>query len=165
MTVQIYGLFDPLTGDLRYIGKANSAASRLKGHLRETRRKTPLYLWIARLRKQGLAPCMKVLRECGPEDWQAHEVDAIGNARRSGAILLNVAEGGSEPYCPTEVRAANGRNSALLRTSTPKRKRLYELKRALGTALKQGQLTERTKVKLRNLAQRHPALFGSWAAI
>lgn len=32
---KIYGLIDPLSGEIRYVGKANDPARRLRGHLRE----------------------------------------------------------------------------------------------------------------------------------
>ncbi len=42
-------------------------------------------------------------------DWQSVERLAISDARASGVRLLNVADGGDEPYCSKEVRAANAR--------------------------------------------------------
>jgi hypothetical protein len=45
----IYGLFDPRTGELRYVGKARDPQKRLKGHL-AARRRTPVYDWIGALR-------------------------------------------------------------------------------------------------------------------
>lgn len=164
-TVEIYEILDPRDGSVRYIGKANSASARFKQHLRETRRKTPLYAWIQKMRADGLVPTFRVAAVCQWEDWQKHEVAAILAARQAGVRLLNVADGGDEPHCSTEVRAANGRKVAAMRVKDPRAAFIFNAKRVLGTALRQGHVTEKTKVKMRLAAAKHPALFGAWAAI
>lgn len=102
----IYGLYDR-DGNLRYIGKAVDPAKRLKGHMRDVlRKKTPLYNWI---NKNGF-PEMRVIEEnCA--DWREAEIRLIREARERGEKLLNVADGGDQPYCSKEVRAANGRRT------------------------------------------------------
>lgn len=103
---EIYGLYHPETGELRYVGKANDSAKRLKSHLRDAKsRRTPLYSWIGSLSKRGLVPVVRVLEVV--DNWQAKEKELIALHRASGARLLNVAEGGDEPFCATEVRRAN----------------------------------------------------------
>ena len=98
----IYGLFDA-TGELRYIGKSNNPKKRLGSHLRDAKRlKTPLYAWI---NKHGM-PEMRVL-EANCPDWQEAERRHIADARARGERLLNIADGGDEPFCPPEVRASN----------------------------------------------------------
>lgn len=112
---QIYALTDPVTGEIRYIGKANDAAKRLKSHLRDAcRRRTPVYAWVRKLVAAGQAPGLVVLAECAPEQWQELEVALIAEHRRGGR-LLNVADGGEEPHCPLQVRQANGRAIAAKR--------------------------------------------------
>lgn len=103
----IYGLYAP-DGELIYIGKANNPAKRLSSHSRDaSRRHTPLYNWM---RKHG-APEMRVLvSDCA--DWRDDERRLIAEARARGECRLNVADGGDEPHCPTEVRAANGKRAA-----------------------------------------------------
>ena len=104
MTASIYGLYDS-AGCLRYIGKANDPRKRLDGHMRDARRRrTPLYDWI---NKHG-RPAMRVI-EADCEDWKASERRLIAEARARGDKLLNIADGGDEPFCPPEVRSANGR--------------------------------------------------------
>lgn len=111
--VAIYALTDPRDGAIRYIGKANDAGKRLKCHLRDARRrKTPVYAWINKLSRLGMAPGMTVLTECHPEAWMNEERRLIAEHRASGCRLLNVADGGDEPACPLEVRQANGRKAA-----------------------------------------------------
>ena len=162
-TVWIYALCHPDTGEVRYIGKANNPASRLKQHLRETRRATPVYSWIGKLRSEGKTPSMQVMAAAFG-DWQECEKALIAQ-HREGGRLLNLALGGDEPFCPTGVRADNGRANAKLRVSTPLKQKIYKLKQALGVALKHGYVSEETKAKLRLAAIRKPALFGSWANI
>lgn len=157
----IYALTDSKTGEIRYIGKANCPERRLKSHMRDSvRRDTPVYRWI---RKNGLPGMIILHADC--DDWKSAEIDAICHHKAMGARLLNVAMGGDEPFCPPEVRAENGAKIAKLRASTPAKKRFYELKRSLGQALKQGYVSELTKVKMRAAAAKHPHLFPSWANI
>lgn len=106
--VQIYALLCPLVGDVRYIGKANNAKQRFRGHLKEVRRRTPLYDWIGSLKKKGLQPSMNVLLECENELWEHEEVRLISEYRASGARLLNLADGGNAPKCSDDVRSRNG---------------------------------------------------------
>jgi hypothetical protein len=157
----IYALTDAKTGEVRYIGKANNPAKRLKSHMRDSlRRDTPVYRWI---RKNGIPGLVVLHADC--DDWEAKEIEEIATYRAAGARLLNVAHGGDEPFCPPEVRAANGAANAKLRVSTPEKKRFYELRRNLGQALKQGYVAERTKVKMRAAAAKYPHLFSEWALI
>lgn len=111
MTVQqvsIYALSDPRGGGVRYVGKANDPAKRLKSHLRDARRRrTPVYLWINRLLKAGVVPAITVLETCGVDEWPDAERRLIAKYRANGD-LLNLADGGDEPVCPLSVRQANG---------------------------------------------------------
>ena len=165
LSVDIYEILDPRDGSVRYIGKANDSALRFKQHLRETRRKTPLYDWMQKMRSAGLVPTFRVSEVCPVGEWQKHEVAAIAAARLAGARLLNVADGGDEPHCSTEVRAENGRKVAVMRVKDPRAAFIFNAKRVLGTALKQGYVADKTKAKMRLAAAKHPALFGAWAAI
>lgn len=122
----IYALCHPSTGEIRYIGKAASPGSRLKSHLRDAKRRTaPVYRWINKLARAGLAPVMRVL--AWTDDWRTEERLLIAQHRAHGARLLNVADGGDEPACSREVRAANGRKVAAMRD-----KAIWQYRRNLG---------------------------------
>lgn len=105
----IYALMDPTSGELRYIGKADCSDKRLKGHLRDARRRnTPVYAWIRKLLACGKTPEMVVIDEAC-SDWKARERELIARARLSGYRLLNLADGGDEPHCPKGVRSSNAK--------------------------------------------------------
>jgi len=133
--VEIYALSHPETGEVRYIGKAINTQNRLKSHLRETRRKTPLYCWIKNLREEGFIPHATVIRITDSENWAAAEREEIEKHRKEGFRLLNLAEGGNEPLCSTETRAENGRKNAKAIHSNPERKKLWSLLQGLGKCL------------------------------
>ena len=113
----IYELSHPVTLEVRYIGKANDPAARLKSHMRDARRRnTPLYCWVRRLRAEGLTPAMRVLEWV--EDWEKAEIRHIAERRAKGERLLNLADGGDEPHCPPEQRIKNGALVAKTRNRT-----------------------------------------------
>jgi hypothetical protein len=158
---EIYGLLHPETHELRYIGKANDSKKRWLSHMRENRRRTPLYDWIGSLPSP---PLLLVMFRCNQgQDWREMERFAIADARAHGFRLLNLADGGDEPYCSPEVRAANGQEIAKLRTATPEKAKLYNAKRQLGQALKRGYMSEETKAVLRERARRDPKNWGVFA--
>lgn len=161
---EIYALCCPETGVVRYIGKANNSAARLKSHLRDARRRdTPVYRWIRKLAEGGRRPALTILAsDC--RDWKTEEREQIQKHRLLGK-LLNVADGGDEPFCSYDTRAANGRNAALGIHSNPRNQRIWYLKKELGLALKNGYLSERAKANMRLAAQIAPQTFGSWAGI
>ena len=153
--IQIYGLFHPDTDELRYIGKAKCSQKRLASHMRDSRRrKTPLYSWIKSLVDQQKKPVCKVLIEIAPEYWKDAEMFAISTAKDEGFRLLNVAEGGDEPYCSIEVRRENGRRVAAIRDDKKMRSMLF-----LSSALRNGQVSPATKEKMRNI----PELFARFS--
>lgn len=164
--VELYVLRDPGTNEIRYAGKANDAAKRLKSHLRDSRRRnTPVYCWIRALAKSAAIPVLEVVQRVPRPEWEDAERALIIQLRAEGARLLNVAEGGDEPHCSPEVRAANGRKVALARAEDPIAAFIHEAKRRLGTALRQGHVNESTKAKMRAAAAKRPDLFGAWANI
>lgn len=163
--VAIYALCDPRTSEIRYIGKARKPDARLAGHLRETRRRSPLYSWIASLRAAGLTPTIRVMAVCAASEWMFEERRHIAWARALGPALLNLADGGDQPLCSKAVRAQNGRKVAAARQSTPERRELWALKRNIGENLRKGIMPEGAKAKLRAAAALAPELFGEYALI
>ena len=108
--VEIYELIDPRDQSVRYIGKANNSQDRLKSHLRDDRRRdTPVYRWIRKLASMGLTPQIKVVSLIPNDEWNHEEKRIIFEARLTHPKILNVADGGNEPFCSIETRRENGR--------------------------------------------------------
>jgi hypothetical protein len=161
--MEIYGLYDG-SGELRYIGKARDSQKRLKTHISDSRRRnTPVYCWIRKMLESGELPKMAVLENVDDSDWQAAEKRLILEHR--GPKLLNLAEGGNEPFCSRDIRATNGRNNARAIHADPFRRRVWEMKLFMSQALKRGDCSEAVKEKLRYCARKRPELFGCWANV
>jgi len=172
--VDLYVLRCPRSGEIRYAGKANNAEQRLKSHLRDAhRRNTPVYCWIRALLADGLTPKIEVVSRSSIESWQLEEKLLIAELRAAGARLLNLAEGGEQPYMTAAQRAENGKKAAVARTSNPSAKRIYELKRAMGQYLRWSKTNKYASqekrdaicAKLRFAARLNPRLFGVWADV
>lgn len=170
----IYALLCPDTRAVRYIGKANDPRRRLKGHLRDARRRrSPVYLWLRRLKAEGKAPILEIIETCSAADWPERERHWIGAFRQRGdSLLLNVAEGGDEPGCPPEVRAANARALNAVLAADPRRKRLRLLKARMMTFLREcrrdtahPERLDRHLERLRRAGRRAPHVCGEWANI
>jgi len=133
--VEIYCLKDPLTSEVRYIGKANDSQKRFKNHLSNTT-KYPVSIWIRELRLKHLIPVMEIIEITDEDNWEEAEIRLIREFKEKGFNLLNIAKGGNQPFCSIEVRANNGRATAKYVHSDEKRKRLWHLKQMLGFDLK-----------------------------
>ena len=70
----IYTLSDPITGDIRYVGKTNNLKQRYKAHCNPSREQySHKYNWIQSLRKQRLKPIMEVIDEVPISEWKFWE--------------------------------------------------------------------------------------------
>lgn len=157
MAVAIYGLFCPLAGVIRYIGKSSDPERRFKAHLgRCSERKTHKDRWIAKLLKAGLKPELVILEILSDdEDWAAAEVAAIGAARKAGFPLTNLTRGGEGAALTEEARAAKiiamgkpetrGKMSASARARWSDPDRAQKGREANRTAEKRRRLSEAAK--------------------
>jgi hypothetical protein len=98
--VAIYALRCPHTGEVRYIGKANDPATRLRTHMADKRYRTPRGQWIRKLIAEGFVPVLEVLEWVPAAEWEAAERRLIAEYRLRGS-LLNLADGGNQP-APSE---------------------------------------------------------------
>lgn len=103
MDVEIYGLFDPNTNELRYVGKANNSEQRLKTHIRERDSGRPVNNWIKSLVESGMVPVLRVLETVPAAEWEFAERRLIAMYRKT-CDLLNLADGGAIPSQTTEQR-------------------------------------------------------------
>lgn len=94
--VYIYGLYDPETKELRYVGKANNLSSRLWCHIRDAKggQRTHKATWIRKLLSQELKPIISVIWETTEQGWQEDEKFCIAQALSEGANLTNHTKGG-----------------------------------------------------------------------
>ena len=94
----IYGLVDPITNELRYVGyTANELEHRRNGHWKERNRKKRSYKrnWIKMLYESyDLKPEIFAIEEINPEDWTEAETFWIEYFRAIGCNLTNEALGG-----------------------------------------------------------------------
>lgn len=117
--IQIYGLYDPETAELRYVGKAKNAGDRLVRHLQEARRGTrPVHAWLRKLSAAEKLPAVKILAEVADDQWEAEERRLIAEHRKT-ADLLNLADGGAMPSQTAEQRKAAARASNRKQQANP----------------------------------------------
>lgn len=96
-THYIYGLHDPRTGELRYIGKSDDPRRRLANQLLE-KKSTYRCNWVQQLVALGLKPVQVIIDAvpagCG---WEAIEKAYIAAGREAGHQLTNQRHGGEGP--------------------------------------------------------------------
>ncbi len=94
----VYGLTDPRTGEIRYVGKSSAGLSRPRAHRTPKRLaadQTHKGRWIRSLHATGLDYEITVLQECADSDsLVAAEIAWIAEARAAGWPLTNLAAGG-----------------------------------------------------------------------
>lgn len=94
----IYGLCDPGSSTVRYVGKTFNVRDRLAQHLYKKRvtvnGMNPCATWIDSLKESGQRPDLIVLEETTEEEWEAKEQEWIKTLIDQGIELLNVSAGG-----------------------------------------------------------------------
>lgn len=96
----VYGLFDPETGELRYVGKSTFGWKRVARHwapscLANPRNRARSKAWCKSVLARGLIPVGQVLETCSSaEEVGDREVFWIAEYRARGADLVNHDAGG-----------------------------------------------------------------------
>lgn len=91
----IYGLIDPRTDCLRYVGKTTNLAKRLSKHCNPQRSdRSHRGCWLRGIKNIGLRPSMVVLEEVEDRDTTLVECFWIASLRAAGADLVNACDGG-----------------------------------------------------------------------
>ena len=93
-TIYIYILKDPISNDIRYVGKAVDTKKRFNKHLRDSKVKTyHSAVWIKSLLNKGLKPIMEVIEEANESNWEEREKYWI-DFYKTKFDLTNINEGG-----------------------------------------------------------------------
>lgn len=92
--VNIYGLYHPITNELRYIGKTvKKINARLSNHIynaKYTKHNKHLSNWILKIMEQGLRPVIVCLEICDESTWEEREKFWISKNKN----LINLTKGG-----------------------------------------------------------------------
>lgn len=157
----IYSLTDPITKQVRYIGKTVSPLyTRLSGHMCEAHRpgtsRTHKRNWLKSLANRGLMPIIEVVETIPPNgDWESAERYYIEQLRYWGYNLLNVMDGGDGASIGHKQSATTKwrRSQKLLNRPRPQ-----DVRNKISKSHKGKVLNETTKEKLRqsNLGKKNP---------
>jgi hypothetical protein len=106
----IYGLRDPRSGPIRYVGKTTRPVERLCEHISECyRADTYKNRWLISLLDAGVEPAMDILYFCEVEDLDDHERRLIAEYRvLVGRKLTNGTAGGTGGALLPEIAKAAG---------------------------------------------------------
>ena len=120
MTVFIYGLADPRSGCIRYVGKTSrTLKERYRRHISTSKRKgTYKENWIQSILRHGEKPGIVLLEECAEDNWQEREVAWIASFPKEQ--LTNSTIGGElgavfTPEIRAKLRGENNASSKLTR--------------------------------------------------
>lgn len=97
MDIKIYGLLDPKTSKIRYIGKTtNTLNVRLSKHISSIKYEAPTHRsnWIKSLLEMGLKPNIFLIETCNETNWEDRERFYI---KKYKSHLTNTSEGGDTP--------------------------------------------------------------------
>lgn len=99
MKCYIYALCDPITQEVRYVGKSTNPTKRLRSHLNE-KGETHKIRWIQSLLNTGEAPYLRILEEI-VDNWESRERYWISFYKPTGK-LTNATDGGDGVNNPSQ---------------------------------------------------------------
>ena len=133
-SVFIYGLIDPRNDCLRYIGKADVVATRVRQHIARARHEVShKSSWIRGVLSSGFCPRVVVLAQIARFHWKDYEKLLIQSALQKGFNLTNSKPGGEGDPELSRESIERGNVKRRLTASTPEHKALMSavLKEAL----------------------------------
>jgi group I intron endonuclease len=101
MEIYIYKLIDPITNEIRYVGKTkNSITKRLYEHLtvRNLKSNNHKNNWIKQLLKSNNKPKIEVLEVVNEDNWIPKEIYWIKFLKENGCNLTNTSDGGEGSF-------------------------------------------------------------------
>jgi hypothetical protein len=93
MKVYIYTLSDPITKEVRYVGKSVNPKKRLDNHL-HVKKKQHCSCWIQSLKSKALKPEFSIIEITDKDNWIERERYWISYYKDNGANLTNHSIGG-----------------------------------------------------------------------
>lgn len=94
-TVYIYTLENPITGEIRYVGKTKNPKMRFHNHCNKLHNtNSHKRNWINSLRNLGLRPIMNIIDEVEESEWHYWEKYWIQQLKNWGYNLTNHTSGG-----------------------------------------------------------------------
>ena len=92
--VYIYTLTDPVSKQIKYVGKTKNIDRRYYKHITEKRNNTYKEQWIGGLKKKGLLPTIEILDEVEEDEWMFWEIWWISLFKSWNLKLTNISIGG-----------------------------------------------------------------------
>lgn len=93
-TTFIYILKDPITNEVRYVGKSNKPKYRYNNHYKCVGNNKHKINWIILLKKDNLKPILEIIDEVKIDEWKEKEKLYIKKYIDMGCKLVNCTEGG-----------------------------------------------------------------------
>lgn len=91
----IYALSDPITNEIRYVGKSDDLKKRFVEHIRKCKyTNTHKNNWIKSLLNKNLRPNIEILETVSIDEWGFWETYWINQMKSWGFNLTNIASGG-----------------------------------------------------------------------
>jgi len=173
----IYGLIDPKSHYLRYVGKSNNPKDRLRGHMTDKCR-CHRTNWLSGLGMLGLKPQIRIIDVVPKENWKFWEKFYIAKYRSLGFKLVNGTEGGDGLNNPTEEVRRKISNSNKGKKKPPRTKehcrkisefnsgrvRSIETRRKISQALRERKIKKETRQKLSKLLMGNKSKLGQKAS-
>ena len=160
----VYGLFNPITNQLFYIGKGTRANNRHNDHLTERRGKENRLRWkqVSDIRKQGLEPIIQILIDNIEDETVAYNeettlIKKYGKVIDSTGILTNILDDARPPSWKCRIKTEEHRKN-LSKSHLGKALSEETKKKIIETKIKNGTLksgmegknhTDETKEKIR----------------
>lgn len=95
--IYIYFLKDPISNEIKYIGKTINIKRRLSLYISEARKnknKRHVLNWINSLLINGQSPIINIIEICNDDNWQEREIYWILYYRNLNTKLCNISNGG-----------------------------------------------------------------------
>ena len=161
--VKIYSLSDPISNEIRYVGKTiTSLSDRLKVHInqsKKTKKHTHKEAWIKSLLLKNLKPVIGLIEEVNTEIWAEREIYWISYYTNLTNTSIG-GESGTNGYKHTEERINQLREKAktingfyksgLGRKWTEEQKEKRREKAPWNKGIKGKKASEETKLKMSN---------------